>query len=418
MKEKYNKTILPNGIKVITESLPNFHSVSIGVWVNVGTRFENSGQYGASHFIEHMVFKGTKTKSARDIAEIFDSIGGQLNAFTEKEQTCFYARVVDSHLPLAIEIIADMLQNSVFDRDDMERERGVILEEIRMYEDSPEEMVFDLFNKVMMNNHSLGRPILGDKKDVEKISRDDLLGFMRDYYTSNNIIISAAGNLSHRSVVSLVKKHFRSLPCRSKKLKYGKPVIKPHTMVKYRQCEQVYICLGGEGISQTDKDKYKFFLMDSILGGSMSSRLFQEIREKRGLVYTISSFMGSYRDCGLLGIYAGTNTQNIKKVISLIKSILNDIYKNGVSKEELIRAKEHIRGTIYLALESTSNRMIRLVKTELFHGRLIPHQEIIDKIEKVTLRGIKEISRKYLNPELLRPVILGPVRGRDMKGVI
>jgi len=418
MKAIYRKTILPNGLKVITEKLPHVRSVSIGIWVNVGGRNEGPKQCGLTHFIEHMVFKGTKNRTARQIAETFDGIGGQLNAFTEKEQTCYYSRVVDTYLPLAIEVMADMIQNSLFGPEDMERERGVILEEINMYEDSPEEMVFDLFYKSMLNTHPLGRPILGNKKVIAKVSRDDILSFMHAYYAYDNIIICAAGNVSHRSLVSLVKKHFKSLSQKAVKNDRGKPQVEPRATVKYRPCEQVYLCMGGKGISQTSKDKYKFFVMDSILGGSMSSRLFQEIREERGLVYTVSSFIGSYRDCGLFGIYAGTNVQNTKEVISLIRQILKDLNENGVSKEEIVRAKEHIKGNIYLAMESTSTRMIRLVKTELFHGRLIPPEEIIERIDKVTRADVKKMARKYLDPEIIQPVILGPVKRSSLRGVI
>ncbi|MCD6309303.1 MAG: insulinase family protein, partial [Candidatus Eremiobacteraeota bacterium] len=263
-----------------------------------------------------------------------------------------------------------------------------------------------------------GRPILGNKRVVEKTSRKELLKFMQNYYTTDNLIISAAGNLSHNRLVSLSKKFFRHLPEKSRKTDRGTPEIKPRAKVKYHPCEQVYLCMGGKGITQTDKNKYKYFVLDSILGGSMSSRLFQEIREKRGLAYSVSSFLSSFHDCGVIGIYAGTNRQNVKEVITLIREILKDIRENGVSREELMRAKEHIKGTIYLALETTSNRMIRLVKSELFHGRLIPHEEIIEKIDKVTRKDVKKMAKLYLDPEALKPVILGPVRRRALKGII
>lgn len=407
----YRKTVLKNGIRVITEEIPFFKSASIGLWVSAGSRNERASVNGISHFIEHMLFKGTKTRSATDIAEIMDSVGGQLNAFTEKEQTCYYARVIDRHIPLALELLADMLLNSVFDPSEIERERGVILDEIRLYDDSPDEVIFDLFTQSLWSEHSLGRSILGTQEVVEKITKADLCSFMNDNYTAGNTIISAAGNIEHEEIVMLLEKYFDGLPVNMIKNDMDERIITQTGIetIRFKDCEQAYIIIGGSGISQRDESKYAVSVLDSILGGSTSSRLFQEIREKRGLVYSVCSFQNSYIDEGLFGVFAGTSASNLSEVISLTYQIIKDVKENGVDGKELVRAKEQLKGTISLALESTSNRMIRLAKSETYHGRLIPHEEVFEKIEAVTVNDIMELSKKLLDWEKYNVSILGPI---------
>jgi predicted Zn-dependent peptidase len=407
----YNKTILKSGIKVITEEIPFFKSATIGIWVDSGSKDETASTNGMSHFIEHMMFKGTSRYSATEIAEIMDSVGGQLNAFTEKEQTCYYVRVIDRHIGLALELLADMLLNSHFDPVELERERGVILEEIRMYEDSPDELIFDIFTQAIWDGHPLGRTILGSINVVNTISREKLRKHVREFYAAEDIIVAAAGNVRHEEVVDLVERNFDGFLKSRKKRKEEKP-IKIHRrrdVLKNKDCEQVYLILGGNGISQRDDDKYRVTVLDSILGGSMSSRLFQEIREKRGLVYSVCSFQNSYYDVGLFGIFAGTSVENLDEVIDTSFTIVRDMKEKGIDEKELLRAKEQIKGNISLALESTSNRMIRLAKSEIYHGRLIPYEEVFENIDAVTVEDILRISQNLLDWENYGVYILGPI---------
>ena len=406
----FNKTILDNGVKVLTEEIKEFKSATIGIWVHSGPKNENDKNRGISHFIEHMLFKGTPSHTATDIAEIMDSVGGHLNAFTEKEQTCYYARVMDKHIELSMDILADMFLNSLFDPKEIERERGVILEEIRMYEDSPDDVVFEQFNKTLWGNHPLGCPTLGNYKVVESMSQDDFFGYLKDFYTPDNVVIAAAGHFKHDDMVKMVSKNFGKLQGKVKEIETTIPKFHHRNKLKYRDCEQVYICMGGKGIPQMDNRKYAFFVLDGILGGSMSSRLFQEIREKRGLVYTVSTFANSYKDVSQFGVYACTGKENLDQVISLSVDILDDIRENGVTEKEVHRSKEHIKGGISLALESTSNRMIRLNKSEFYYDRLIPIEEVIKKVDAVTIEQVNELAKTLLAREDYTTTILGPLK--------
>jgi len=412
----YNKTLLHNGIKVISEQIPFFRSASIGIWINAGSWDEKPENCGISHFIEHALFKGTEKLNARQIAEIMDSVGGHLNAFTEKEQTSLYAKVVDTHIPLAIEILADMLRNPKLDPEELEREKGVILEELRSYEDSPEEQAFELFNQTLLGQHPLGYPILGHKEAVQKLTREDVVQYLEDKYRPENIMICAAGNVDHDKLMELAELHFGDMAKGNAKADQRTPARIHHKNVtKYRKSEQTYLSVGGKGLSQKDPDKYIFFILDSILGGSMSSRLFQEVREKRGLVYSIFSFINFYFNCGIFGIHAGCAEASYRQVLDLIKTICDDLCDRGVTEEELTRAKEHIKGGILLALESTSNRMIRLAKSEIYHGRLVPVEEIVENVEKVTLNDVNEMSKRLLPYDNFSRVILGPVKKNTVK---
>jgi len=404
----YNKTILDNGLKILTEEINEFKSATIGIWVHSGPRNENPENRGISHFIEHLLFKGTSKYTATDIAEIMDSVGGHLNAFTEKEQTCYYSRVVDKHIEMSLDMLSDMFLNSLFDPVEIERERGVILEEIRMYEDSPDDVVFEEFNHTLWGNHSLGCPTLGTREVVSKLSREDFLGYLKDYYTPDNVVVAAAGHFKHEDFVRMVQKNFNDQEGKARKAEYTIPEFHHRNKLRYRDCEQIYLCMGGKGIPQRDDRKYMFFVLDGILGGSTSSRLFQEIREKRGLVYTVSTFTNSYNDVSQFGIYACTSKENMEEVIELTNNIIDDIRKNGVTEKEVHRSKEHIKGGISLALESTSNRMIRLNKSEYCYGRLIPIDEVIRKVDAVTFDQVNEIARVILDREKFATTILGP----------
>ncbi len=409
----FKKTVLDNGLKVLTEEVSQFKSASIGIWINTGPKNEEMDEGGISHFTEHMLFKGTEKRSAREIAEVMDSVGGHLNAFTEKEQTCYYTRVVDEHIPLAMDVLSDMFLNSTFDPQEIERERGVILEEIRMYDDSPEDVVFQEFNKTLWENHPLGRPTLGRNETVEAMSRDDLTGYMDRYYTPDNITVAAAGHLKHEDILGMVEGYFGGMKGKSQPLKDDLPQFHFRNRIRYKDCEQVYLCMGGQGIPQVDDRKFVFFVLDSILGGSMSSRLFQEIREKRGLVYTVSTYTNSYCNTAQLGIYACTSSANLPEVIKISNSILDDLVENGITEKEIKRSREHIKGGVSLALESTSNRMIRLNKSELYHGRLITIDEVIEKVEKVTLEQVHQLAQDLLDRRRFATAILGPVDNED-----
>jgi predicted Zn-dependent peptidase len=406
----FKKTVLPNGLKILTEEINEFKSASIGIWVHTGPKNETPKNLGISHFIEHLLFKGTSNHSAFEIAEIMDSVGGHMNAFTEKEQTCFYVRVMDKHIDMSLNMLADMFLNSLFDPKEIERERGVILEEIRMYEDAPDDVVFEEFNWTLWDKHPLACPTLGTEDIISKMGRDDFLEYMKETYTPDNVYVAAAGHLKHEDIVALAEKNFGKLQGKAKLPSTTIPVFNRRNKLRYKDCEQVYICMGGKGLPQIDENKYVFFVLDAILGGSMSSRLFQEIREKRGLVYTVSTFTNSYLDTAQFGVYACTSAENLNEVVKISNGILDDICANGVTEKEVIRSKEHIKGGISLALESTSNRMIRLNKSEMYYGRLIPIEEVIKKVEAVTIEDVNLLAKEILNRNNFASTILGPVK--------
>lgn len=406
----YRKTILDNGLKVITEEIPHFKSASIGVWVNTGSRDETEKNNGISHFIEHMIFKGTKTRTAAEIAELMDGVGGQLNAFTEKEHTCFYARVIDRHTDMAMELLFDMLNNSVFDPVELERERNVILDEIRLYDDSPEDIIFDMFGKLIWDKHPLGRPIAGTKEIVEAISREDIFDYISKRYLGGNIIISATGNIKHDEVVSMCERYSKGLTASQPELRKAE-VFTPfqkRDVSRKKDCEQTYVILGKEGISARDDRKYCLSIADGILGSSMSSRIFQEIREKRGLAYSVGSFSHTLSDTGTFGIFAGTSPSTLEEVISLAIEITENMRKGGATTEEISRSKEQLKGSLSLALESTSSRMLRLAKSEFNHGRLVPPEEIFEKIDEVTAEDISNLCNTLLDTSDYSKAVLGP----------
>lgn len=409
------KTVLDNGITLVTEQIPEFRSCSLGIWVHSGSRHEREDQAGLSHFLEHMYFKGTESRNATQIAEAMDAVGGQLNAFTEKEQTCYYARVMDQHLPMAVDILSDMLLKSVFAADEIEREKGVILEEIKMYEDAPDEMVFDVFTSSVWGGHPLGRPILGCEKVIAGLTREQLLEYRDEHYLPQRMLVAAAGHVDHDELAGQVAGWFPATkPDRIPSLRPGgQPKPQPQKVIQYRDSEQVYVCYGSEGLSVTDERRYAMLVLDSVIGGSMSCRLFQEIRERRGLVYSVCTFQNSYRDCGLFGVYAGTSAEKLDEVLRLSRGILEEVRQKGLLPEELTRAREHLKGSIALAMESTSHRMMRLARSESFHGRLIPLEEVIDRIDAVGHDEVLELAQQVLDPERFTLAVLGPVSEVD-----
>ncbi len=394
----YNKFVLKNGIRVVTENIKHVKSVSVGVWVETGSRHENRNNNGVSHFIEHLLFKGTKNRTAKEIAETIDSIGGQLNAFTSKECTCFYAKVLDNHLKTAIDVLSDMLLNSKFDKNDIEKEKSVILEEINMYEDSPEELVHDLLSQTIFNSHSLAFPILGKSGILKKLSRKDILDYFYKYYIPDNIVISVVGNINVKETHNLLNEYFSNLNGNNVNFESNKPPTL-YQRLKYRNksTEQLHLCLGMEGIAQGKDELYSLLVMNNIFGGSMSSRLFQKVREEKGLAYSIYSYPSSYKDIGIFTIYVGLNPKQLHLVSELIINEINTIRNEVSNEEEIYKAKEQLKGNFILGLENTTSRMTALGKSELLLGKIETQQEIIEKINKVKPNDINNIIENVFN---------------------
>ncbi|MBF7082384.1 insulinase family protein [Desulfallas sp. Bu1-1] len=399
---------LANGFKVLTEHIPHVRSVAVGIWVDVGSRDERDEQAGISHFIEHLMFKGTTRRSAKDIAEELDAVGGQLNAFTTKEYTCYYARLLDEYFPLAVDLLSDMVLNSRFDPSDIDRERNVIVEEIKMYEDTPDELVHDIFASTIWRAHPLGRPIIGDERTVGSLSRQDLLSFYHKYYTPGNMIVTVAGNFDHKQVMSILSATFGNLTGAKKERLYTTPEPARQVVCKTKDTEQVHICLGTPGLAIDHEKIYVFQIINTILGGGLSSRLFQEIREQRGLVYSVFSYHSSYHDSGLFCIYAGLSKKNVPAALELIIKEIRDIQNNGVRPAELQRAKDQLKGNLLLSMENVNTRMSRLGKSQLYLGKVIPPEEIVRRIMAVTDEDIRDLARTMLKPDNFCLASVGP----------
>jgi len=407
----YQRTILDNGMRVVTERIPHLHSVSMGIWLNVGSRDEQESESGLTHFIEHMLFKGTEKRSAQDIAKQLDAVGGMSNAFTSKENTCFHAKVLDAHLPLVVDILSDIFLHSVFDGREVEREREVILQEINMVEDTPDEYVHVLFNQTFWNGNPLGRPIFGNMRTVQSFTREMILGYLDRSYHPDRIVISAAGNVDHQEFLKLVEPVFRKVKRHSHGLQRIPPNIASRVDLIRRDLEQIHICLGTLGTSMVEKERYCCSILNVILGGSMSSRLFQEVRERRGLAYSIYSFLSSHTDAGMLGIYGAVRPDNIKETLELIRHELARFKREPISEAELRAAQEHIKGGMYLAAENTDNRMSRLAKNEIIFGRFIAYEEIEAGLEAVTSQDVQALAQRIFGPEVMSLVLLGQVDG-------
>jgi len=408
----YAKTVLPNGVRVVTDELPHVRSASIGLWVGAGSSHEEHAQRGISHCIEHMLFKGTRTRSDRQIAEDMDSIGGHMNAFTDKETTCYHVRVVDEHAKFSLELLADMFLNSTFDPAELRKEQQVILEEIRMYDDSPEEMSHDLFIRSVWADSPLGEPTIGYAETVNALTRESILAYLAKAYSPANVVVAAAGNVQHDEFVERVRGLLGGMPAGPSGPQTAPPEFRPSTVIKQKDCEQVNVLVGAEGVSARDDRRYAFSVLDTILGGGMASRLFHEIRSKRGLAYNIYSAHQSYRAGGLMTIAAGTGPKTAAEVVTIIRDELAIMASQGVSDDELRRAKEHLKGGLILSLESTSTRMLRLGHSELNIGRNIPPAEAVANIEAVTKQQVDEIARHAFAPARTALTVLGPVDER------
>ena len=411
----YRKSTLPNGVRILTERMSSVRSASLGIWADVGSVLERKEQRGVSHLVEHMLFKGTERRSAREIAETMDAVGGNLNAFTDKESTCYYAKVIDHHVPLAIDVLADMFLHSVFDPAEIAKEQKVVLEEIRMYDDAPDEMIHDLFVRAMWSGSSLGEPTIGYAETVSSLTRDDLRGHLQTRYTPNTVVIAAAGNIEHEEIVALCSVAFADFTGHCEPPPPESPALTPTTLVKEKDTEQAYIVLGTRGLAVRDERRYPLSVLDTILGGGMSSRLFQEIREKRGLAYSVYTFQQAYRGAGLFGVSAGTSPSTAQECIDVILEQIYLLNDKGVSEAELRLAKEHMKGNLTLSLESTASRMMRLGRSEYNLGRQLTTEEIEQKIEAVTADEVHALARELLFPEQLGLCVLGPLGADAIK---
>ncbi len=405
----YRKSVLGNGVRVISESMPGFRSASIGIWADVGSAVEQPQLRGVSHMVEHMLFKGTQRRTAREIAEEMDGVGGNMNAFTDKEATCYYAKVMDVHLPLAVDVLSDMFLSSRFEPPELAKEQKVVLEEIKMYDDSPDELIHDLFIQTMWRDSNLGSPTIGFADTVTKLTQNDLRAHMARHYAPNSVVVAAAGNVDHDALVEMLEQALAPFTGTCVLPVPENPPSTPASLFRQKDSEQAYVVLGTAGLSVRDERRYVLSVLDTILGGGMSSRLFQEIREKRGLVYTVYSFQAAYRGAGLFAVYAGTSPQTVGECVGLIGDQFVQMRRQLVGDAELRLAKEHIKGSLSLSLESTSGRMIRLGRSEFSLGRDLPIEEIEAKVEAVTAQEIQELAQELLREENLGLCVLGPV---------
>jgi len=410
----YRKDTLANGIRVVSETLPKSRSISIGVWVKVGSRHEAPEIGGVSHFIEHMFFKGTGKRSAKDIAIEMDSLGGEMNAFTSQETTTYYAKVVDEHLPVVIEILADILLGAKFDPVEMEKERKVILEEIKGVEDTPDDYIHELFTSTVWPDSSLGRPILGTKDTIKALKHNDIISYIESNYGPREIVISVAGNFEHARLIDLLNQHFGKLARGGDPKKEATPEFTATISVKKKQLEQVQLCIGCKGLYYTHDDRYAISALNTVLGNSMSSRLFQEIREQNALAYSIYSYVTSYRDTGLLTVYAGTDPSNALEVVRLVMRELRKIKEEGITPAEELRVKNQLKGSLILSLESSNSHMSRLARQEIYFGKYLAMDDIIKGVEKVTVEQVQRLAHQLFNPDNIALTILGPISRADV----
>ncbi len=384
-----------NGVRIVQEKIPTVRSVAIGIWINTGSRHEDKMNNGISHFLEHMLFKGTKTRSAKEIAESFDRIGGHVNAFTSKEYTCYYAKVLDNHAAYALEILADMFFNSTFDPIELEKEKNVVYEEIKMYEDTPDDIVHDLVTRATYGDYSLAYPILGTKERLETFTSETLHQYMKENYTPDKIVISIAGNVDELFIKE-VEKYFHTYEGASRKLDVTTPTFHRETIIRQKDTEQSHLCMAFPGLPVGDKDIYSLVTLNNILGGSMSSHLFQKVREQRGLAYSVFSYHSSYEDTGSLTVYAGTGNEQLEELCETIQETLETLKAEGITSKELENSREQLKGNLMLGLESTNGRMSRNGKNELLLGSHRSLDEIVESIDAVSEASVNDmISRTF-----------------------
>jgi predicted Zn-dependent peptidase len=416
--QNYLLTTLGSGARVISEPLPTVRSVAIGLWIGTGSRDETDANAGVTHFLEHLLFKGSQKYSALEIAEIFDGFGGELNAATARDYTVVYARVLDDHLETALDVMTDMVFAPVLA--DLDSEREVVLEEIAMIEDTPQELIHDLITQAVFGDHPLGRPVLGRAEVIANVSRRSVAGYHRSRYTAENVVMAAAGSLDHDRLVALVERTEEKLRPAGRRPAARAPWVSappPSFRFQRKDTEQYHVCLGAPGISRSDKRRFTASILDGILGGSASSRLFQEIREKRGLAYTVYTFSSQYADTGQIGVYVGTREENLRQCLEIVAEQIDALAAGDIREEELVRAKENLKGRIVLSLESTSNRMSRLGKSVITQSELLDLDRIIAEIEAVNAEGIAELTGLLLARERLSVAAVGPKEARVLRAV-
>lgn len=407
----YRKTVLENGLRVVTEKIPYVRSVSLGIWGDVGSRDETEFTNGISHFVEHMVFKGTRKRSVREIAQSLESLGGYLNAFTTKEQTCFYARVLDRHVREAMDVLADIVQNATFKKDELEREKQVVLEELKNAEDDPEDIIHDYFEKALFPKHPLGFPIIGTKENLLRFRREDLFEHVDRHYVPSRLVVAAAGNVDHEELVKLAEQHFKNLSLSPNGVEKRRtpPRVQHNTFAEYtRPINQAHICMGTVAYSIKHRDRYPLMVMNALLGEGMSSRLYQNIRERYGFAYSVYSFANLLSDAGVFGIYVGTDRKNIENCIDLIHKELDKLKRKPVSKAELERTKSQIKGVMMLGLENMSGRMMRLGSSELYFETFTSLDSILKKVDAVTPDAIRAVANDLFVEEKFSTVIIRP----------
>jgi predicted Zn-dependent peptidase len=417
VKEKFSRTALDNGMRVISEYIPSFRSVSIGIWVHVGSRDENAKLNGISHFIEHMHFKGTKKRSAFQIAQALEVLGGSLNAFTSREHTCYYARVLNQHLPQAMELLGDILNNSLFAPGDIKKEKSVILEEIKDVADTPSEYIHDLFADQMFKSDPLGQPIMGYASNVPALTRAEVVNYIRHYYTAPNIVVAAAGDLQHQDLVALTRKYFPW-----KKVPFARTDAAPRhngfsTRAYRNRTKQTHVCLGFPSIDFSDKGRYPLMAANAVLSGGMSSRLFQSVRENSGYCYTIYSFQEFFRDAGLFCVYFGSDGKYVVKATELVLKELRKIREKLLSRTELTEIKDQLKGSLMLSQESTYNRMNRIARQEMMLERYVSLDETCRHVDMVTAKQVREVCNEIFRNDTLTFSALGPTRQQDLEHI-
>lgn len=404
----YNLFTLNNGLRVVVENIEHFNSVSIGMWVNNGSRNENCNNNGISHFIEHMLFKGTENRTGKEIVEEIEDVGGQINAFTGKEATCYYIKALDTHLELGLDILSDMFFNSLFKEEDIEKEKGVVIEEIKMGEDNPEDVLMDLHAKAAWGEDGLSLPILGYENTVKLFNRKMIKKYLESYYIPENCVLSICGKIDMNNIEKLVNKFFGNWKCEEKKItSYSKPDILENYYFRKKDIEQFHINLGLKGVPTGDDDLYTTILLSNILGGGASSILFQKIREKLGVCYSIYMYMSSHVNNGLVNVYAGLNPKYLNEAIEAIKEDIYIFSKNGISNEKLIKSKEQLKGNYILGLESTSSRMFSNGKSVLFLNKINSPQDIIEKIDNINMTSIDKVMNKIFKSGIINGAFIG-----------
>jgi predicted Zn-dependent peptidase len=403
------REVLPSGLRLTTETMPHVRSVSVGVWLTRGSRHEPADRAGIAHLVEHMLFKGTRTRTQEQIAQAIDSVGGHMDAFTAKEYAGYFIKVLDEHLPVAVDILSDIVLNPVFAGDELEREQRVVLEEIKMVEDTPDDLVHEIFSEHLWQGHPIARPILGTADSVRAMTPGALREYFDATYHASNLLVVVVGNVSHARVADLVGRTFGSLAAGEAPAADVAPVVVPHVVMRRKELEQSHVCLGTAGHPQDHADRYAGYVLNTVLGGSMSSRLFQNVREKRGLAYTVYSGMAAYRDTGSTVIYAGCANDQVAALIDVVVGELRALTREAPPAEELVRARDHLKGSLMLGLESTSSRMSHLARQEIYFDRHFALDETLAGIDAVTSDDVQRVARDLFAADALSAAVVGAV---------